>query len=135
MDCQRTVVFSGTSTALETAKTARTPLECHQSTCRSVVFVTTVRWGATVWFAAQTKCEWADRYTRDPTLAQQFAVQVLPALSMVNIRALLRAAMPLPQPTPEEAVTLVAEHFVNRTRSRKSRLKRQKVIPTAHAPP
>ena len=88
-----------------------------------------------VWFAAQTKCEWADRYTRDPTLAQQFAVQVLPALSMVNIRALLRATMPLPQPTPEEAVTLIAEHFVNRTRSRKSRLKRQKLIPAAYAPP
>jgi SRSO17 transposase len=88
-----------------------------------------------VWFAAQTKWEWAQEYTRDPTLAQQFAVEVLPALSMANIRALLRAAMPLPQPTPEEAVALVAEHFVNRTRSRKSRLRRQKVIPTANAPP
>ena len=88
-----------------------------------------------VWFAAQTKCEWADRYTCDPTLAQQLAVQMLPALSMANIRVLLLAAMPLPQPTPEEAVTLVAEHFVNRTRSRKSRLKRQKLIPAAYAPP
>jgi len=88
-----------------------------------------------VWFAAQTKCEWADTYTRDPTLAQQFAVQMLPALSMANIRVLLRAAMPLPQPTPEEAVTLVAEHFVNRTRSRKSRLKQRKAIPAAYAPP
>jgi SRSO17 transposase len=88
-----------------------------------------------VWFAAQTKCEWADRYTRDSTLAQQLAVQILPALSMANIRVLLRAAMPLPQPTPEEAVTLVAQHFVNRTRSRMSRLKRQKVIPAAYAPP
>jgi len=88
-----------------------------------------------VWFAAQTKWEWAKEYTRDPTLAQQFAVEVLPALSMANIRVLLRAAMPLPQLTPEEAVTLVAEHFVNRTRSRKSRLKRQKVVPTANAPP
>ena len=88
-----------------------------------------------VWFAAQTKWEWAEEYTRDPTLVQQFAVEVLPALSMANIRVLLRAAMPLPQITPEEAVTLVAEHFVNRTRSRKSRLKRQKVVPTANAPP
>jgi len=88
-----------------------------------------------VWFAAQTKWKWAKEYTRDPTLAQQFAVEVLPALSMANIRVLLRAAMPLPQLTPEEAVTLVAEHFVNRTRSRKSRLKRHKVVPTANAPP
>jgi SRSO17 transposase len=88
-----------------------------------------------VWFAAQTKWEWAKEYTRDPTLAQQFAVEVLPTLSMANIRVLLRAAMPLPQPTPEEAVALVAEHFVNRTRSRKSQLRRQKVVPTANAPP
>ena len=88
-----------------------------------------------VWFAAQTKWKWAKEYIRDPTLVQQFAVEVLPALSMANIRVLLRAAMPLPQLTPEEAVTLVAEHFVNRTRSRKSRLKRQKVVPTANAPP
>jgi hypothetical protein len=88
-----------------------------------------------IWFAAQTKWERAQEYTRDPSLAQQLAVDVLPALSMANIRVLLRAAMPLPQLTPEEAVTLVAEHFVSRTRSRKSRLKRQKVIPTANAPP
>jgi SRSO17 transposase len=88
-----------------------------------------------VWFAAQVKREYAQEYTRDPTLAQQLAVDVLPALSMANIRVLLRAAMPLPQLTPEEAVTLVAEHFVNRTRSRKSRLKQQKVVPTANAPP
>ena len=88
-----------------------------------------------VWFAAQTKREWAQKYTRDPSLAQQFAVEVLPALSMANIRVLLRAAMPLPQPTPEEAVALVAENFVNRTRSRASRLKNQRAAPNANAPP
>jgi len=88
-----------------------------------------------VWFAAQTKWEWAQQIVRDPTLAQQFAVELLPALSMANIRLLLRAAMPLPQPTPEEAVTLVAEHLVNRTRSRASRLKRQRRLHWANAPP
>lgn len=90
-----------------------------------------------VWFAAQIKWEWAQECARDLTLAQQFAVEVLPALSMANIRLLLRAAMPLPQPTPEEAVALVAEHFVNRTRSRASRLKRQRAVlkPNANAPP
>ena len=90
-----------------------------------------------VWFAAQTKWEWAQRYARDPALAQQLAVDVLPPLSMANIRLLLRAAMPLPQPAPEEAVRLVAEHFVNRTRSRASRLRRQRATfkPNANAPP
>jgi SRSO17 transposase len=88
-----------------------------------------------VWFAAQTKWEWAQEIIRDSTLAQQFAVEVLPALSMANIRLLLRAAMPLPQPTPEEAVILVVEHLVNRTRSRASRLKRQRRLHWANAPP
>ena len=90
-----------------------------------------------VWFAAQTKWEWACELTRDPALAPQFAVDVLPVLSMANIRLLLRAAMPLPQPTPEQAIARVAEHFVNRTRSRASRLKRQKsaLQPNANAPP
>lgn len=88
-----------------------------------------------VWFAAQTKWEWAQRYIRDPALAQQLLVEVLPALSMANIRLLLRAAMPLPQPAPEEAVARIVGHLVNRTRSRASRLKRQRLAPNANAPP
>jgi len=87
------------------------------------------------WFVAQIKWDWAEKYTRDPTLARQFDVQLLPALSMANIRTLLRAAMPLPQNTPEEATARVVEHLVNRTRSRKNRLKRQKASPSATAPP
>jgi SRSO17 transposase len=88
-----------------------------------------------VWFAAQTKWEWAQKYVRDQSLALQLAVDVLPALSMANIRVLLRAAMPLPQPTPKQAVELVVEHLVNRTRSRASRLKYQRMAPNANAPP
>lgn len=88
-----------------------------------------------VWFAAQTKWAWAQECARDPALAQQLGVEGLPALSMANIRLLLRAAMPLPQPTPAEAVTLVVNHLVNRTRSRKSRLKGQQPRPTVSAPP
>jgi SRSO17 transposase len=89
----------------------------------------------TTWFVAQIKWEWGQEGLRDPTLAQQFEVEVLPALSMANIRLLLCAAMPLPQPTPEEAVAQVVEHLVKRTRSRKSRLKRQRARPYANAPP
>jgi len=40
-----------------------------------------------------------------------------------SVRALLRAAMPLPQLTPDEARALVTKHLVNRARSRKSRMK------------
>lgn len=74
------------------------------------------------WFIAQTKLEWAQQMQRDPGLTQQFAVDVLPALSMANVRTLLRSVMPLPELTPEEAARLVAKHLVNRTRSRKSRM-------------
>lgn len=87
------------------------------------------------WFVAQIKWKWGKQYARDPALFRQFAVEVLPALSMANIRLLLRAADPLPQPTPEEAVAQVVEHLVNRTRSRKSRLRHQRVNHHANAPP
>jgi SRSO17 transposase len=87
------------------------------------------------WFAAQVKAEWAQQALPDPTLHQQFAVDLLPALSMANIRLLLRAAMPLPQPTPEQAIAQVTQHLVNRTRSRRSRLIRQGVLYSANAPP
>jgi SRSO17 transposase len=76
-----------------------------------------------LWFVTQTKLDWKKQFARDPTLLQQLEVEVLPALSMANVRALLRAAMPLPQLTPEKANALVIEHLVNRTRSRKSRIK------------
>jgi hypothetical protein len=81
------------------------------------------------------KWQWAQQALRDPTLHQQFAVDLLPALSMANIRLLLRAAMPLPQPTPEQAIAQVTQHLVNRTRSRRSRLNRQAVLHPANAPP
>ena len=75
------------------------------------------------WFIAETKLAWATRAARDPDLARQFEVEVLPTLSVANVREMLRAAMPLPQLTPREATDLVAKHLVNRTRSKRSRVK------------
>jgi SRSO17 transposase len=75
------------------------------------------------WFIAQTKLEWREQYPCDPALPERLGTDELPALSMANIRKLLRAVMPLPQLTPEYATQLVIEHLVNRTRSRKSRMK------------
>ena len=79
------------------------------------------------WFVAETRLDWMTRYQRDPALLEHYEVDVLPMLSVGNVRELLRAAMPLPQLTPQEAAELVVEHLVNRTRSRKSRLLRQRV--------
>lgn len=84
------------------------------------------------WFVAETKWEWAQQFPRDPALLEQLEVEVLPALSMANVRTLLRSVMPLPQWSPEEATALVAKHLLQRTRARKSRLDSKR---NAHAPP
>jgi len=75
------------------------------------------------WFIADTKLEWATLYTRDPALYERYQVEILPSLSVANVRELLRAALPLPQLSPAQAASLVVKHLDNRTRSRKSRLR------------
>jgi hypothetical protein len=74
---------------------------------------------------AGVKLEWREAYPRDPELARQFELEVLPALSTANVRDLLQAALPLPQLTPERARDMVATHLVNRARSTASRLRTQ----------
>jgi len=78
---------------------------------------------ASLWFVAQTKLEWTQTYTRDPELLHQLDVEVLPALSTANVRALLAAVLPLPDLTPERAKNQVVKHLVNRARSTSSRLR------------
>lgn len=75
------------------------------------------------WFVAETKLDWAIDHQRDPILLADYEIDILPALSMGNVRILLRAALPLPQLSVTEAAALVVKHLDNRTRSRKSRLK------------
>jgi SRSO17 transposase len=75
-----------------------------------------------LWFIAETKLDWRTTYARDPELAHEMEVEVLPALSTANVREMLKAALPLPQLTPEAATQLVVRHLVNRARSISSRL-------------
>ena len=75
------------------------------------------------WFIAETRLDWAAQYQHDPALLAYYEVEVLPRLSMANVRELLRVAMPLPQLSPTEAALLVVKHLDNRIRSRKSRLR------------
>jgi SRSO17 transposase len=84
------------------------------------------------WFVAETKLDWARDHPRDPTLVADLATDRLPDLSVANVRAMLRAAMPLPDLTADRAAALVVEHLVNRTRSRRSRRKHQ--LHTGHDP-
>ena len=76
-----------------------------------------------LWFIAQTKLDWSQQYPRDSELARQLEVVVLPALSMANIREMLKAVLPLKQLSPQEAVQLVIKHLVNRSCSTSSRMK------------
>ena len=78
-----------------------------------------------LWFVAETKLDWARQYPRDPELVHELEVAVLPALSMSNIREMLKAVMPLKQLSPEQSIVLVIKHLVNRSRSTSSRLKDQ----------
>lgn len=73
-------------------------------------------------FITETLLDWAEKFPRDPALLEEYQTDILPNLSIGNVRELLRAVMPLPQLTPQQAAKLVVKHLDNRTRSRKSRL-------------
>ncbi len=77
------------------------------------------------WFIASTRLDWMTRFERDSGLLEQYEIDVLPLFSVSNVRELLRAAIPLPHLSVQEAADLVVKHLTNRTRSRKSRLRKQ----------
>ena len=54
--------------------------------------------------------DWRTAYPRDPALIEQLEVVVLPALSMANVRELLKAVLPLKQLSPSQATRLVVQH-------------------------
>ena len=78
------------------------------------------------WFIAQTRLDWQAQYPADPEVQQLLEVDELPVLPLANVRELLRAALPLPELSQAQASDLVVQHLLNRTRSRKSRLKKQR---------
>ena len=81
---------------------------------------------AATWFVADVKLKWREAYARDPKLARQLEVEVLPALSTANVRELLQAVLPVPHLRPQQARDLVVTHLVNRARSTASRLRTQR---------
>lgn len=76
------------------------------------------------WFIAETRLDWQEEHLRDPSLVDDYETDSLPALSMANVRDMLRATLPIKQLSPLEAANLVVKHLDNRTRSRRSRLKK-----------
>jgi hypothetical protein len=79
----------------------------------------------------QTQFEWAQDFPRDPALLSQFNTEVLPAPSVANVREPLRAVMPLKHLTEEQATEQIIEHLLNCTRSRKIRIKKQRLMKNA----
>lgn len=75
------------------------------------------------WFMAQTRLEWTEQHSHDPDLLRKLETDMLPFLSFLNIRELLRAVIPLPQLTPDDAIQQTIKHLLNRTNSRKSRMR------------
>ena len=78
------------------------------------------------WFVAQTKLDWAQHSPPDPTLASELGVARLPTLSVANVRELLKASLPLPHLTPDQAQRLVVQHLVGRSRATASRRRHAK---------
>ncbi len=78
-----------------------------------------------LWFIEQTKLDWAQRVPPDPKLARQLEIPELPALSVSNVRELLKTVLPLNQFSTEDAMQLIVKHFVNRSCSTLSRMKSQ----------
>jgi len=56
-------------------------------------------------------------------LLEELGAFQLPALSMSNVREMLKAVLPLKQLSCEEATQLVVNHLVNRSHSTSCRLK------------
>jgi hypothetical protein len=81
------------------------------------------------WFIAETRLDWRKHYPPDPTLVHEYDrpdihMDRRPELSVANVRELLRATLPLPQLSLDAAAILVLSHLDNRTRSRRSKLKK-----------
>ncbi len=76
------------------------------------------------WFITETRLDWQEEHPRDPCLTEDYETDILPTLSMRNVRDMLRATLPLKQLSPLDTANLVVKHLDNRTRSRRSRLKK-----------
>jgi SRSO17 transposase len=78
-----------------------------------------------LWFIANEKLKWAAACRRDPALQSELEIEVLPALSTANVCELLRAVLPLPELSLDQARSHIAHHLVNRSRSKAARLRHQ----------
>ena len=81
-----------------------------------------------LWFLVEVKLEYQQDCQRDEGLKRDFALEELPALSAANVRELLRVVMPLKALSVQDAIMIVVNHLVNRSRSTASRTRRKTVL-------
>lgn len=55
------------------------------------------------WFITETRLNWAAQYQHDPELLAKYDLELLPRFSVPNVRTLLRAVLPLPQLSLQQA--------------------------------
>jgi SRSO17 transposase len=78
-----------------------------------------------LYFVMTVRRRWAKEHPRAEGLKEELGIPKLPALSVANIKMLLAAVMPLPQFTPQQALRVVVGHLENRSRSTRSRYRKQ----------
>lgn len=78
-----------------------------------------------LYFLMRVRRHWAEQYPRAEGLKEELGVGKLPALSVANLRELLRAVMPLRQFTRQDALRVVIRHLHNRACSTASRCRKQ----------
>lgn len=79
-----------------------------------------------LWFVSETKLLWSIKHPRDPLLATELDIRLLPSLSTANIREMLKAVLPLPVLSVAQATQVVVKHLVARSRSTRCRLRQDR---------
>lgn len=80
-----------------------------------------------MWFLATFKIRWLENHAPDPEILAHFELEVLPLLSLANIRELLKATFASPSLSQEQATELVIKHMIRRCNSTRSRLKKERL--------
>jgi SRSO17 transposase len=80
-----------------------------------------------MWFLATFKISWLEEHDADPEVLAHFELEVLPVLSLANIRELLKATFASPALSREQATELVIKHMMRRCNSTRSRLKKERL--------
>ena len=79
-----------------------------------------LRSGATV------KLKQRQHYEAAEVVQEQIGIERLPDLSLANVKELMRAVMPLPQLTPQQATQKIINTLYNRSMATASRRRKQR---------